>query len=216
MSHTLELLAAPHGTIDGYRAGCRTKAACQSDPSCLVVHTRYVGDYSFSKRVDAGETPASIFAEEAAAAATTQAHDKVANRAARATEAREHRANEDRKRRHMGKPARRRQTIAETRGADIARLSAEGHPDRVIAEQLGIRLSTVGSVRRHLGITKPVPVKAERPAPTRKRLAAKVHELHAAGLTDQQIADELGSSRHYIGITRRRLGLPLNPARTNS
>ena len=66
------------------------------------------------------------------------------------------------------------------------------------------------------GIALPPLVKTERPAPKRKKLAARVRVLHADGKTDLQIADELGSSRHSIGITRRRLGLPLNPARSTS
>ena len=52
---TLDLLddSFPHGTPDGYRRGCRT-AACPALIPCRTVHTRYAGDFSFAKLIDAG------------------------------------------------------------------------------------------------------------------------------------------------------------------
>lgn len=211
MSHTLELLTMQHGTVAGYRAGCRTSAACQSDPSCLVVHTRYVGDYGFSKRVDAGEIPAVIFAEEAAQRDAVRARDTAADRAARGAAAKEQRDRE-RARIQAAKP--RRETIAEKHGADIIRLAAEGLSDRVIAERLGIRLSTIGTARRRLGAVKPPRVARPREVqpPRYLQRRERVRALHGEGKTDQQIADELGSSRTAIAATRRKLGLPVNAA----
>lgn len=211
MSHTLDLLAAEHGTVAGYRAGCRTTAACQTDPSCLAVHTRYVGDYSFSKRVDAGEIPTVIFAEEAAARVSVRARDKAADRAAQRAAVKEQR---DRERARIKAAKPRRVTIADRHGADIARLAAEGLSDRVIAERLGIRLSTIGTARRRLGIVKPprvAKVRIARPDQHEQR-RARIRELHGEGRTDQQIADELGSSRRSIAVARRKLGLPVNAA----
>jgi hypothetical protein len=74
----------PHGTPAGFDAGCRS-AACSgaylSGITCRDAKRRYVGDWTFRRRVDAGMTPRDIVQLEAAEAeAETLA--RVAARAA--------------------------------------------------------------------------------------------------------------------------------------
>ncbi|MBS0476339.1 MAG: hypothetical protein JSR28_14495 [Proteobacteria bacterium] len=78
---TLDLLddRFPHGTPDGYRHGCRT-AACPALIPCRTVHTRYVGDYSFAKLIDAGTPLAEILERDEAARAESRQRDKIAAR----------------------------------------------------------------------------------------------------------------------------------------
>lgn len=53
----------PHGTIQGYRGGCKS-GACPAPVSCRTVHARYQGDYAFRKAIDAGESPVEFVARE--------------------------------------------------------------------------------------------------------------------------------------------------------
>lgn len=78
---TLDLLddSFPHGTPNGYRRGCRT-AACPALIPCRTVHTRYVGDFSFAKLIDAGVPLAEIRERDAAAIAESRQRDKIAAR----------------------------------------------------------------------------------------------------------------------------------------
>lgn len=56
-----------HGTPEGYRQGCRGRGAC--DPAqpwtCMDAWTRYRGDLTYRRRVDAGLSPAEIAAADA-------------------------------------------------------------------------------------------------------------------------------------------------------
>lgn len=59
----------PHGSPAGFDAGCRA-AACSgaylSGITCRDAKRRYVGDWTFRRRVDAGMTPRDIMQLEAA------------------------------------------------------------------------------------------------------------------------------------------------------
>lgn len=113
MSHTLELLADTevHGTPDGYRAGCTGSAAsCPGEITCTDAFTRYNGDWTFRKRVKAGEHPAAIFREEAAQAAAVRARDIAAARADRRRDAEKARAVAQRKRQKSTLATRKRPT----------------------------------------------------------------------------------------------------------
>lgn len=78
---TLDLLddSFPHGTPDGYRRGCRT-AACPALIPCRTIHTRYVGDFSFAKLIDAGTPLSEILERDAAARDQSRQSDKIAAR----------------------------------------------------------------------------------------------------------------------------------------
>lgn len=84
---TLDLLddSFPHGTPDGYRRGCRT-AACPAALPCRDVYTRYIGDFSFARLINAGVPLAEILEREAAERTGIRQRDKEAARAARAAE----------------------------------------------------------------------------------------------------------------------------------
>lgn len=107
---TLDLLddSFPHGTPDGYRRGCRT-AACPALIPCRTVHTRYAGDFSFAKLIDAGTPLAEILERDAAARDQSRQRDKIAAReerraAAEATQPR--RPKQASKRTPTARPAR--------------------------------------------------------------------------------------------------------------
>lgn len=218
MSHTLELLTNTevHGTPDGYRAGCTGSAAsCPGEITCTDAFTRYNGDWSFRKRVNAGEHPAAIFREEEAQAAAVRARDIAAARADRKRDAEKAREVEQRKRqkstlatrKRATKPPRpRRESIVDVHGDKIRALHSEGLNDPQIADTLGLPATTVHYVRSkvlHL------PANARASATRRK---ARVAALHAEGMTDQQIADILGTQRSVVWQVRTRLGLPVNSA----
>jgi len=78
---TLDLLTDtfPHGTPDGYRLGCRT-AACPAVLPCRAVHTRYCGDFTFAKLIDAGVPLPEILERDAAAKEGIRQRDKIAAR----------------------------------------------------------------------------------------------------------------------------------------
>jgi hypothetical protein len=78
---TLDLLTDtfPHGTPDGYRLGCRT-AACPAVLPCRAVHTRYCGDFTFAKLIDAGVPLSEILERDAAAKEGIRQRDKIAAR----------------------------------------------------------------------------------------------------------------------------------------
>ena len=213
MSTTLTLLESDvHGTVAGYRAGCKG-SACAGTVACRDVYRRYVGDFAFARRVDAGESPAAIIAEEEAEAEAVRARDKAAARAERAASMRAARPPKPRRPpgapRVVRAPRTSRVTAAEQHSAEVARLHAEGLMDVEIARQLGIARSTVGRLRRALGLETHRPVREDQPKSGGAR-AARLRELHAAGLTDQEIADQLGSTRTAVYQARTRAGLPIN------
>lgn len=78
---TLDLLTTtfPHGTPEGYRLGCRT-AACPAVLPCRTVHSRYCGDYTFAKLIDAGVPLSEILEREAAEKEGIRQRDKIAAR----------------------------------------------------------------------------------------------------------------------------------------
>ena len=85
----------PHGTMKGYRQGCKT-GHCPAPITCSQVRTRYASDYGFRKRVDAGWTVAELAAwdaEQAAAVVEAEKAAKAAEKRARQAEnSRVHRA----------------------------------------------------------------------------------------------------------------------------
>lgn len=259
MSHTLEVLStAEHGTVDGYRAGCHgSTVSCGATVSCTDVYIRYQGDWGFRKRVEAGENPADIVAEEAAELDAVRERDKAANRKAKTDAARAEKERDEKKARAAapnlterigddvrrliseGKTVREIATelkvaiasVTRTREAlgikgpppriivdvaEVARLHAEGYSDTVIAQRMGVANSTISTIRREkLKLPRLSPkvarVHEESPRAARQR---RIVELHGQGMTDQQIADELGTTRAAVYQARVRLGLPLNRART--
>ncbi|HQZ36114.1 MAG TPA: hypothetical protein PK020_16930 [Ilumatobacteraceae bacterium] len=77
---TLDLLddSFPHGTPTGYRQGCRT-AACPAVIPCRTVYTRYVGDFTFARRLDAGMSLAEILELDATARTIDRHRDRTAS-----------------------------------------------------------------------------------------------------------------------------------------
>lgn len=64
--NALDLLfddAFPHGTLDGYAAGCRG-GRCPAPVRCRDVHLRYQGDFAFRRQLQSGLSPAAIIEAE--------------------------------------------------------------------------------------------------------------------------------------------------------
>lgn len=226
MSTTLDLYdpAFPHGTVDGYRSGCRG-SQCGALIACRDVYRRYQGDFSFRRLVDAGMTAAEIIARDDAERTAAIERDREANRAARRAQAADERARLGRqaRRRTDHKPVRapraahpsrppverkQRRTIA----PEVARLHAQGMTDTAIAAALGKHPAYVGTIRRELGLEKVVRRQArpqETTRPNRRRdIRPEVSRLHADGMTDSAIADALGVTEQWAGTVRRGLKLP--------
>lgn len=187
MSTMEQLEKVEHGTLGGFRDGCRGGAACPAVLSCRDVHTRWVGDYSFRRRVNAGVPVAVILADEAAAAArpVVKTAPKPPKRPT---------------------PGRGTTGLVSPLLAKVEAAHADGLVDRDIAERVGCGLSTVGRLRRKAGL-------APNAAPKAIDVLAATHgtrlrELHAQGWNDGRISEELGVSGSIARRVRVHLGLP--------
>lgn len=196
-------LSVVHGTVDGYRAGCSgSTASCGAAVSCLDVFTRYSGDWGFRKRVDAGESPAVIVAEEAAEAEAVKARDRVAERAKMRPLAP--------KRSIVGKS---KPSIVETWSSEVARLNGEGLTDTQIADALGLKPMQATYVRSRLGLTSAH--HAKRGSGYVESLAHRrqtIRTMHADGRTDAEIGAALGLDRERVAVVRRYMKLSRNAA----
>ncbi|WP_157547079.1 helix-turn-helix domain-containing protein [Microbacterium paraoxydans] len=86
----------------------------------------------------------------------------------------------------------------------------------MIAQRMGVANSTISTIRREklkLPRLSPKVARAHEESPRAAR-QRRIVELHGQGMTDQQIADELGTTRSAVYQARVRLNLPLNRART--
>lgn len=175
----------PHGTVDGYRRGCRG-SVCPAPLPCRDVYTRAAGDFGFARKLAAGVPLAVILEEEQAAARAAAEAERAALRAAR-----------PKKPRLSGGDG-----ASSTTREGVARLHAEGKTDREIAAELGLAYRYVARVRVMLKLTAN--------APKVVAGAERVGRLHAEGKTDAEIAAELGISRHTVLWHRRKLGVRAN------
>lgn len=193
----------PHGSVEGYRAGCRGRI-CPAEMSCADVYLRYCGDYGFRRRIDAGETAAAIFESERAAREGAAARDRAAQRA----EVERRREAKEKREKRAGRP--RDPRVAE-KHAEVARLHELGMNDPQIAEALGMSRPWVGKVRQELALPS-LRSQGPRSGPAQpvEQRVAEIANLHAEGLTDPEIADSLGLSRIYVANLRRSAKLRAN------
>jgi|GEM_PF-1304941 len=209
MSRTLDRLddAFPHGSPDGYRQGCRG-SVCPAPLACRDVFRRYSGDLTFKRLLDAGTPLAEILAREAADAAAAVERDRAAARTQRQAE-----RDASRPRKPKCSPseyqAQRRHRSGLLRD-NLTALHATGLTDVQLAAELGIDRSYTSALRRKLGLPANRPPKTERPTGIREERAQRFRELHAAGLTDQEIGDQIGITQRGAAALRRRLELPAN------
>lgn len=202
MSHTLDLLAeAEHGTVAGYQAGCHGSArSCGGTVPCAEVYRRYQGDWGFRKRVDAGDAPIDILAEELAAADAVRARDRAANRKAKAEGSKTNDARLAKQRSRSTTPRKAPELGVVARILDdVLRLVGEGNTSTQIAGILNVTKIAVTRARRVLGNP-----------PSRKSVDRdEVTRLHGAGWNDTQIAEHLDVSNSTISdIRRNELHLP--------
>ena len=171
----------PHGSVDGYRAGCRS-GRCPAPMSCRDVRRRYAGDYAFARMVDDGMTVEQIIAAEQAAAEAA----RLAERAARRTK-------------RVARPYRIDRTPTTELQIAVHKLHGQGMTDAEIGVELGKTRGHIKTVRHWLRL----------PTIKRKTVTEWVRELHAQGKTDAEIARAVNRSREHVSSMRRRLGLPL-------
>jgi hypothetical protein len=185
----------PHGTKDGYDAGCRGRACpagAEIGLSCSRAVALSAGDYRYQKLVRAGKTPGEV-------ADALGLHPEISGGT-----------------RDVAKPLPRELTpepVPAAAAPQPAKWSVrhawvafapdgsmhgpfDGHPDAMefVADQV-----------RPVA---PKPKTAKRPMSTEE--LAKIRELHAEGLTDTAIGRKLGRAQPVVSSWRRRLGLAPN------
>ena len=138
----------PHGTVDGYTRGCRTNH-CPAPITCSVVRTRYVSDWAFRKRVDAGWTAEQITEQDAVEAEAA----RVVARAVARREREKARAKAARAKRPARTGVGRPWTDEDV--AQLRRLTAACVSDVDIAERLDRGKHAVHTKRNELGIRRP-------------------------------------------------------------
>lgn len=185
-------ISFPHGTPEGFRSGCHG-SHCPSVIPCRDVYLRYVGDWGFRRRLDAGETASQVVAWER----------EQAEEAARAAKEAREAAIRDAARERHNKARRTAQKSFAKKGdgiprtdlqIEVHRLHGEGLTDREIADAIGTKTRVqVKSIRTYLTL-----------APNLKPTAVpRVTELIEQGKDDRSIADMLGLSHRYVAAIRR-------------
>lgn len=218
----------PHGTLEGYRRGCRG-SSCGAALPCRDVYRRYNGDFGFRRLVDAGTPLEEILRRDAAEREGIEQRDKAAARAAKRGEPAPRASAEPRPR---ATTAPKRTASAPAAPAPVDPLQeweaarAQWRAQRkelygvLRAAEQAIARATADRDRAQAAFDEFVaagePSKPELPRKRRGRrddIEAEIRRLHAAGLTDAEAADELGVTRAYAGIVRRDLQLPANTRR---
>lgn len=182
----------PHGSVDGYRDGCRG-ALCPAVISCRDVHRRYCGDFSFKKAIDAGATLEEILQRDREARSQARSRSLAPSGAP------------------QEKPAPAPRTASPTRQRTPGTQPSSG-PARTSQKRVARPTPTPPRKRltpptRRAVRTPSAPVVRTEPA-----WVAQLKELHAASRTDREIAEAMGIDRPAAARRRRSLGLPLNPA----
>lgn len=180
----------PHGTPDGYAKGCKGAHCPTSDAPCRDVYARFQGDYSFRKRVHAGENPATIIREELAAAEAVRVAEKEAARRARM------------KPKVAAAPKRHQRPRSTNYVEQVVALHATGLTDTQIATRMGLERYQVAASRRHKSLP---PNVATQDGPT---IPEQVRELYNQGLRDREIAARINRHYRHVAGIRRKLGLP--------
>lgn len=206
----------PHGTVEGYNRGCKG-SQCPAPMACRDVRTRYHADWGFRKAVDAGATAAELLEQERSAAVARVEADRAAVIAER--EAMKEAARAEREARRWAR-ARREPRAPRTRVpreprpslvADVIRLHGQGLNDTEIAHELSCSRPYVSAVRARHDLPR-ITLRTIAPAGRKSDRRSDVERLHAEGLRDQEIAEQLGLSFSYVGNIRRELNLPAHRA----
>jgi HAMP domain-containing protein len=213
----------PHGTVDGYRAGCRT-SACPAALPCRDVYRRYAGDYVFRRLVDAGVPLAEILDREAEEREAIEQRDRAANRAGRKRPQPKPTRATPRATAHaqVRTPApastaevpESEKQAAEWRARRTALYATLRAAERAVEEATAARDRATVAFDAHVAAGEPTAPVASAPRNGRRRrrdeIEAGVRRLQAEGKADAAVAVALGITRAYAGIVRRELGLPSN------
>lgn len=182
----------PHGTVQGYRDGCRgvCPAGTEHGLSCRKAATLSAGDYQYQKLVRRGATPAEI-ADALGLNPDTTAPTPKPGRAPAATpkpaQPLAERAHDTAPQEDAGTPAI--ETEAPTAPSEpAAEVEAMGHPTTPTQQE-----STMPS--------KPAPDHPYYPVFLR---------LHGEGLSDSAIAKQIGVAQSTVSRWRREAQLPTN------
>lgn len=231
----------PHGTVDGYRGGCRD-GNCPAPMACRDVYRRYSGDFGFRRLIDAGIPLEEILRRDEAERAGIEQRDKAAARAARKGDAaaKSTKAPAAPRPPATPKPEKRPATAIAPKPApapvvevnpleqwqqerDAWRARHKELYTALRAAERAIEEATAQRDRAQTAFDELVaagePQKPEQPKRRqrqREEIEAGIRRLHAEGFSDAEAADELGISRPYAGIVRRDLQLPANVKRRTS
>lgn len=179
----------PHGTPDGFTAGCRG-SHCPAVIACRKVYRRYAGDWEFRRKIDAGVSLSEILAQDAAKAAEQAVYvAQAAERRRQAPKGRPNRTNASDALRDVW------DAKALIPRAVLHALVADGLTDREIAEKFGLKRHQVANSRISLGL-KCNPAK-------RKSILDDLPAL--AHLSDAEAAERLSKNIDYVRQMRRKL-----------
>lgn len=181
-----------HGTISGWQQGCRTNH-CPSPITCRDLRTRYMGDYSFRKQIDAGltveqiheaETSGAIAEQERRAAAAERARRQAQDDARAERAAQKNRELEHARQQRAAEREELRAAAAAERAAARAAAKAAREAERkeIAAERLAARAEARAAARQarlenHAALTEQQ--RAERAA-TREAARVAREEARAA------------------------------------
>jgi len=177
----------PHGTPAGFSEGCHG-SHCPAVMACRDVHRRYVGDFSFKRRFDAGVTLVQIMAQDAEEAAQERLKARQDTRVKRAQ-----------KRRSQGNAANLRLAVRLIPEPVLRQNLADGLTDQQIADLHQLERAQITKMRSYLHL----------PCNPARRSGAEAIALvrTVAHLSNEDAAKELGLSIEYIRKRRRDIRL---------
>lgn len=219
----------PHGTVTGYRDGCRD-GNCPAPIGCRDVYRRYNGDFGFRRLVDAGVPLTEILRRDEVEREGIDQRDRAAARAHRigttpssARAPRNPAAAQPKRQKPAPAPtpaevdplaawqlardawlAQRKELYRVMRDAERAADKALADRDR--AQQAFQEFVETGEPQK--------PEQPRRRQRRRSEIEDGIRRLHAAGLSDAEAAGELGITSAYAGIVRRDLKLDANVKRS--
>lgn len=202
----------PHGTREGFTAGCKGShcpGVERVGMSCRQASIRYAGDWSYRRRIDAGMSAEAIAAEDA--------HEGVV-----------HQPSEDADTRKVKFDVLETVTMASSETpiklADFGEVRTSMRVPKWAVRRVWVAIAPDGTLHgpfdshgdsiAFVGGNPVAPVTAA-PVPEKRKWRrytdddlAQLRELHAQGLSDTEIAREMG--RPEVGQKLRSLGLPGN------
>lgn len=216
----------PHGTVDGYKAGCKGSHCMGTEllgMSCRQASIRYAADYSYRRRIDGGLSPEAIYAEDqleqVAVPAITDLHPLLTTSVTEPSLTVAH-SQTPVKLADFGDDVPEPSPVVRPAKWRVARLWVAVSPTGVLHGPFTDHGEGIGFVDSHLLRLATAAAPAPTAGPSKRSWnrftdedRANLRELHAEGLTDKQIADRLDRGQSVVSSHRRQMGLSANGER---